>query len=52
MIRLIEEAGLSVLQCVPTNLNGNSRSATLNRITFGLVEEFLAVQYIMKSTKR
>jgi cyclopropane fatty-acyl-phospholipid synthase-like methyltransferase len=51
MTQLIEEAGLGVLQCLPTNLEGNSRSALINRLTFGILEEFLAVQYITKSIK-
>ncbi len=51
MIRLIEEAGLKVVQCNPTNVEGNSRSALLNRLTFGLMEQFLAVQYITRAIK-
>jgi cyclopropane fatty-acyl-phospholipid synthase-like methyltransferase len=51
MHRLIEESGLSVLKCLPTNVQGDSRSALLNKLTLGLFEEFLAVQYIAKSNK-
>jgi cyclopropane fatty-acyl-phospholipid synthase-like methyltransferase len=51
MNRLIEEAGLSVMKCLPTNVQGGSRSALINKITLGFFEEFLAVQYIAKSTK-
>jgi len=51
MNRLIKDAGLSVLHCSPTNVEGSSRSALFNRMTFGLLEEFLAVQYIVKSIK-
>jgi 2-polyprenyl-3-methyl-5-hydroxy-6-metoxy-1,4-benzoquinol methylase len=52
MTRLIEDAGLKILQCLPTNIKGRSRSASLNRITLGIFEEFLAVQYIIKSVKQ
>jgi cyclopropane fatty-acyl-phospholipid synthase-like methyltransferase len=52
MNRLMEESGLSILKCLPTNVQGDSRSALINKLTIGLFEEFLAVQYIAKSTKR
>jgi 2-polyprenyl-3-methyl-5-hydroxy-6-metoxy-1,4-benzoquinol methylase len=52
MKRLIEDAGLNILKCQPTNVKGYSRSAMINKLTLGFFEEFLAVQYIAKSTKR
>ncbi len=51
MARLIEKSGLNILECLPTNTAGESRSALLNRFSCGLLEEFFAVQYIMKSAK-
>jgi O-antigen biosynthesis protein len=51
MSRLIEESGLNILQCLPTNVAVRSRSAIFNLITFTLLEDFMAVQYIMKSIK-
>ncbi len=51
MIRLIDDADLKIVKCLPTNLDGNSRSAHMNRITLGLFEELFAVQYIIKSIK-
>jgi 2-polyprenyl-3-methyl-5-hydroxy-6-metoxy-1,4-benzoquinol methylase len=51
MRKMIEDSGLSIVKCMPTNLNGRSRSSVFNRLTFGFFEDFLAVQYIIKSTK-
>jgi cyclopropane fatty-acyl-phospholipid synthase-like methyltransferase len=51
MNRMIEDSGLNILKCQPTNLQGGSQSALINKITFGLFEDFLAVQYIAKSIK-
>jgi cyclopropane fatty-acyl-phospholipid synthase-like methyltransferase len=51
MHRLIQDSGLSILTCQATNVQGDSRSAFINKLTFGLFEDFLAVQYIVKSIK-
>jgi 2-polyprenyl-3-methyl-5-hydroxy-6-metoxy-1,4-benzoquinol methylase len=51
MFRMMEDAGLTIIKHKPTNLDGKSRSSLLNTLTLGLAEEFLAVQYIIKSTK-
>jgi cyclopropane fatty-acyl-phospholipid synthase-like methyltransferase len=51
MNRMIEDSGLNILKCRPTNVQGDSRSALINKITLGLFEDFLAVQYIVKSIK-
>lgn len=51
MRKMIEDSGLSIVKCKPTNLSGRSRSSIINRITLGVFEDFLAVQYIIKSTK-
>lgn len=52
MLKMIKEAGLNILECKPTNINGNSRSSLLNKLSFGFFSDFLAVQYIIKSIKK
>ncbi len=51
MFEMINNSGLQILECTATNLDGESRSAFLNRSTFGIFKDFLAVQYIIKAKK-
>lgn len=51
MLKMIKDANLEVIQYHPTNLDGSSRSSIINKITFGVLEELFAVQYIVKSKK-
>lgn len=51
MCRMVKEAGLDIINCEPTNLEGPSRSSMFNKFTLGVFKDFLAVQYIIKSKK-
>lgn len=51
MCKMVNEAGLDITECEPTNLEGQSRSSMFNRFTLGVFKDFLAVQYIIKSKK-
>lgn len=51
ILELFEEAGLKVIK-ITHNLNYGSKRYILNRITFGIFEEFLVIQYLIVAKKQ
>jgi SAM-dependent methyltransferase len=51
IVGLVESAGIAIDRVEPTCMEPGSRSNTLNKLSFGALEGFLAYQYIVRGVR-